>query len=128
MEPTIHINEGQLEALAANGSPAPFIMLNLLKFKDDGGREAYLRYMAEAAPHVRGAGAEVIYLGNAAELISGSESWDAVMLVRYPSRKAFVDMIRNPDYVEVHRHREAALERAVLYATDPVRFDAIAST
>jgi uncharacterized protein (DUF1330 family) len=118
----------QLEALAANDNPAPFVMLNLLKFKKDGGREAYLRYTAEAAPHVRSAGAEVVYLGKGAELISGSETWDVVMLVRYPSRRAFIDMTRNPDYLEAHRHREAALERAVLYATDPIGFDGIAST
>lgn len=121
------LNEVQFEALAASDNPAPFVVLNLLKFKKNGGWEAYQRYTVEAAPHVRQAGAEVVYLGKTAELITGSETWDAVMLVRYPSRKAFVDMIRDPDYLAAHRHREAALERAVLYATDPIGFNEIAS-
>jgi len=44
------------------------------------------------------------------------------MLVKYPSRKAFLKMANNPDYLKVHEYRAAAVERAVLYATDPITF------
>jgi len=40
------------------------------------------------------------------------------MLVRYPSRKAFLEMANDPEYVKIHKYREEALERAVLYAMD----------
>jgi len=72
-------------------------------------------------------GAKVIYFGKANELLNGTESWDIVMLVQYPSRKAFLEMANNPDYIKVHQNREDGLERAVLYATDPVHFKAILS-
>jgi uncharacterized protein (DUF1330 family) len=100
-------------------------MLNLLKFKKEGGREAYLRYIKESGPFVQGVGAKVLYFGKAKELLNGTETWDIVMLVQYPSRKAFLKMANDPDYLKVHEFREQALERAVLYATDPVHFKEI---
>lgn len=115
-------NFDQMEALAANENQAPFVMLNLLKFKKDGGRETYLRYIAESGPYVQGVGAKVIYFGKANELPYGSETWDVVMLVEYPSRKAFLEMAGDPGYLKVHELREAALERAVLYAIDPATY------
>ena len=42
------------------------------------------------------------------------------MLVQYPSRKAFLKMTTNPEYLEIHKYREAAIERSVLYATDEI--------
>ncbi len=124
---TIQSNTEQFKKLAANTNGEPFVMLNLLKFKKDGGREAYFRYIAESGPFVEGVGAKVIYFGKANELLNGTESWDIVMLVQYPSRKAFLEMANNPDYIKVHQNREDGLERAVLYATDPVHFKAILS-
>lgn len=123
----IQSNADEFKALAANGNHESFVMLNLLKFKKDGGRKAYLSYMAESEPYVKGVGAEVIYFGKANELVYGSETWDVVMLVRYPSRKAFLQMATDPHYLKVHEYREQALERAVLYATDPVGFKEILS-
>lgn len=120
----IQSNQDQFQALAAAAktNDAPFVMLNLLKFKKEGGREAYLRYIAESGPFVKGVGAEVIYFGKANELLNGSQTWDVVMLVKYPSRQAFLQMANNPDYLKVHEYRADALERAVLYATDPAGY------
>ena len=36
--------------------------------------------------------------------------WDKVAIVMYPSRKAMMAMIKNPDYQESSKHREAGLE------------------
>ncbi len=123
----IESNEDQFKRLAENKNDEPFVMLNLLKFKKDGGKEAYFRYIKESGPFVEGVGAKVLYFGKANELLNGTQDWDIVMLVQYPSRKAFLRMANNPDYLKVHEFREAALERAVLYATDPVKFKAIVS-
>ncbi len=121
----IESNEDQFKALAKNSNDEPFVMLNLLKFKKEGGREAYFSYIKESAPFVESVGAKVLYFGKANELLQGTEDWDILMLVQYPSRKAFLKMANNPDYIKVHEYREKALERAVLYATDPVKFKAI---
>ncbi len=126
---TITSNRDQFEALLANvNQDQPFVMLNLLKFKKEGGREAYFRYIKESGPYVSAVGAKVIYFGKANELLYGAEQWDIVMLVHYPSRKAFLEMANNPGYLKAHAHREEALEKAVLYATDPVQYkDIVAS-
>jgi uncharacterized protein (DUF1330 family) len=113
--------------LADNPNDEPFVMLNLLKFKKEGGREAYFRYIKESGPFVEAVGAKVLYFGKPKELLQGTEDWDIVMLVQYPSRKAFLEIANNPGYLKVHKFREEALERAVLYVTDPVKFKNIIS-
>ena len=118
----IKSNDDQFQALADNTNEEPFVMLNLLKFKKDGGREAYFRYIKESGPFVAAVGAKVVYFGKPKELLQGEEDWDLLMLVQYPSRKAFQTMTHNPDYLKVHEFRAEGVERAVLYATDPVKF------
>lgn len=121
----IESNKDQFSALADNPSQEPFVMLNLLKFKKDGGRESYFRYIKDSGPFVEKVGAKVIYFGKPKELLQGKEDWDLLMLVQYPSRKAFLEMTSNPGYLKVHKYRADGVERAVLYATDPVTFKAI---
>ena len=123
---SITSNPEQFKTLSTNPNHEPFVMLNLLKFKNKDGEQLYARYMREAAPFVRDVGAKVIYLGVPRELLNGEERWDLLMLVEYPSRQAFLKMTSDPDYLKVHQFREQALERAVLYATDPVRARALA--
>lgn len=114
-------NDDQFNKLASNANEKPFVMLNMLKFKKDGGREAYLRYLKEASSFAEGVGAKMVYFGKPEELLNGTEQWDLLMLVQYPSRKAFLKMANNPDYLKVHKWREEGVERAVLYATDPAK-------
>jgi len=45
--------------------------------------------------------------------------WDAVLLVRYPSRGAFSEMVANPAYQRITGLRTTALTEAVLEATVP---------
>ena len=123
----IKSNVDQFKILAHNTNEKPFVMLNLLKFKDDGGREAYFRYLKESSPFGEGVGAKLLYLGKPKELLNGTEQWDFLMLIQYPSRKAFLQMANNPDYLKVHKWREEGVERAVLYATDPGTFKDILS-
>ena len=122
----IKMNMDEFSRLAKNPDEKPFVMLNLLKFKGAQGQASYTRYMKEAGEFVAGVGGKVLYLGKPDELLNGNEKWDLLMLVHYPSRKAFLSMANNPDYLKVHRFREEGVERAVLYATDPIRFRDIA--
>ncbi len=123
----IKSNKDQFMELAHSTNDQPFVMLNLLKFKKKGGRESYARYMKETPPFLESVGAKVLYFGKARELLNGTEAWDIVMLVQYPSRQAFLKMANDPAYLKVHRFREEGLERAVLYATDPAKFKDILS-
>ena len=49
-----------------------------------------------------------------------AEDWDEVLVVEYPSRDAFFDMVTNPDYMATTHHRTAALERSALIASKRV--------
>lgn len=116
----MEINQDQFVKLLKNSNQQPFVMLNLLKFKKDGGRESYARYLQEAAKFVEGVGGKLLFLSQPQELLNGTETWDLLMLIQYPSRKAFLKMANDPEYLKIHRFREEALERAVLYATDEI--------
>jgi uncharacterized protein (DUF1330 family) len=68
-------------------------------------------------------GGRIIYSGRCEQVLIGDadESWDAVVLVEYPNRQTFIDMVSRKDYNEAHKHRESGLERTIVYATAPER-------
>lgn len=73
-----------------------------------------------AGPLVKRYGAEIIYAGDGATSLAAEpgQSWDAVALVRYPARRAFADMIADPNYKSADPVRMSALAEAVL---QPIR-------
>jgi uncharacterized protein (DUF1330 family) len=91
-------------------------MLNLLKFKPGNGRLEYARYGAVATAHVVKRGGRILLTAAPVALGDQKPDWDLVAIVRYPSRKAFLDMIADPDYLKAMPHRQAGLESTVLYA------------
>ena len=113
-------NDEALRALASNPDEGVVVMLNLLKFKGEEGARAYDRYAEITSKMLEARGARVVYAGHAAELLVGDETWDAILLVEYPSRKVFLEMVNSPDYRAGHVYREQGLERAVLYVTSPM--------
>jgi uncharacterized protein (DUF1330 family) len=110
----------QIAALAARPADAPVVMINLLRFRPNGGRESYVRYTQEVAPHLQRVGGTVRYAGAAPSVVIGEGEkpwWDVIIVVEYPSPAAFLDMVTNKDYLKVHEHRAAALDRGDLIAT-----------
>jgi len=110
----------QFAALAARPADAPVVMINLLQFRLDGGRQSYVRYGREVAPHLERVGGLVRYAGASPTVVIGDgekPSWDAIIVVEYPSPAAFIDMVTNEEYLEIHRHRAAGLDRGDLIAT-----------
>jgi uncharacterized protein (DUF1330 family) len=110
----------QLEQLAQIPEDQPVAMINLLQFNQPDGVEHYERYAREVQPHLERVGATAIYAGTSEALVIGEGLrpwWDAVLVVRYPTRQAFMDMVTGEGYADVHEHRSAALERAELIAT-----------
>ena len=109
-----------LKRFLAEDPGGPVVMLNLLRFKP-GGRESYDRYAREIRPFLEKVGAELVYLGECSTALVAPEAheWDAILLVRYPSREAFSRMVADPDYQQITGLRTAALSEAVLQATVP---------
>lgn len=109
----------QFAALAARPRDVPVVMVNLLKFKP-GGFEHYLQYGRELGPHLQRAGATIRYAGGDPGVVIGDgdrPSWDAIVIVEYPSPSAFIDMVTSDEYAKIHEHRAAALEYGGLIAT-----------
>ncbi|CPR07083.1 hypothetical protein BN971_00926 [Mycobacterium bohemicum DSM 44277] len=120
MSTTIETTPEQVAALAARPADAPVVMVNLLQFKKPGGRERYLQYGAEVAPHLERVGAKIRYGGTAPGVVIGDGEqpwWDAILIVEYPTPAAFLEMVTTEEYAKVHEHRAAALDRGDLIAT-----------
>lgn len=114
---------------------APVVMLNMLRYRETAesgygvdnlsGREAYGVYgkaFAELQPRF---GGDPIWMGRALRsLIStedgGLEDWDIVILVRYPTRRQFVEMMADPDYQAIAPIRAAALADSRLIEMDQI--------
>jgi uncharacterized protein (DUF1330 family) len=114
----------QIKELAGSADEGPVVMVNLLKFREktetgEPGRAAYERYGRAVMPFLKELGEKVLWLGAVKHVFIGADKdrWDEVLLVEYPSRKAFLDMISRPDYMKIHKDREAALEDSALLAT-----------
>jgi len=120
MGATLETTPEQFAALAARPADAPVLMVNLLKFKTQGGLESYQRYGREVAPHLERVDASIRYAGTAPAVVIGDGErpwWDAILIVEYPTPQAFIDMVTTSEYAKVHEHRAAALERGDLIAT-----------
>ncbi|HEX2314579.1 MAG TPA: DUF1330 domain-containing protein [Thermomonospora sp.] len=110
-----------LKRLLAEDPGGPVVMLNLLRFAP-GGRPSYEEYARHLTERFLDRyGAEVLYAGegSTALVAEDGQAWDAVLLVRYPSRQAFSRMVADPEYQEVTALRTEALTEAVLQATVP---------
>jgi uncharacterized protein (DUF1330 family) len=110
----------QFAALAGRPADAPVVMVNLLKFKPEGGLQSYLQYGQEVLPHLKRVGATLRYAGGAPSVVIGDGErpwWDAILIVEYPTPQAFIDMVTTQEYAKVHEHRAAGLDRGDLIAT-----------
>ena len=114
VDPTGH----DLKRFLAADPDGEVVMLNLLRFRA-GGRPSYEAYAREIRPFLEKVGASVVWLGDCGEALVAPDShrWDAVLLVRYPTRRAFSAMVADPEYQAITHLRTEALEAAVLQPT-----------
>jgi len=109
-------NETGLTAFSERSEePGSVTMLNLLEFAPEGGRERYVEYGAAVAPLLEKAGARVVFAGDPGPVLLGEHSWDMVLLVEYPSRRAFLEMIGSEEYQAIAHLRTEALTRGELH-------------
>lgn len=120
----------QFEALRREHDLAARVtMLNLLRFRDEAhypehpgetpcsGREAYARYAKAAGACVHSHGGRVVFSGPIRSTLIGPEDerWDSMLLVEYPSLRAFLEMIESDTYRAIVHHRSAAVEDSRLF-------------
>ena len=94
----------------------PIVMVNLLKFKPNGGAEEYGKYGEKVGPILDSIGARILFTGDARVCMIGAGDWDTVALVEYPDKMALVQMSRSEAYQAIHHHRAAGLQGQINYA------------
>jgi uncharacterized protein (DUF1330 family) len=108
--------EANAELIASLPDAGPVVMVNMLRLRD---RAAYRRYSELTMPLIKARGGTVLWAGNGEAVAYGDaqgDRWDYVVLVRYPSRAAFLDMLRSNEYAAANVEREQAVERHVILA------------
>ena len=118
----VHPSKEQMEGFLEGDSDTPIAMINLLKFKEkaeyeDGrdtdltGEQAYAIYGKEVVEHLKKVGGKISFGGSINRLMLGEveELWDTTFIAKYPSKKAMLKMITDPDYLESNKHRVAGL-------------------
>lgn len=133
--PTIRYGEIDPEYLDRLAStPAdddgPVWMVNLMKYRDvadytDGraatisGREADDLY-APFGP-LAAIGAEIVFVADVADqLLGDAPKWDRVAIVKYPTRRSFIEMQARPDFRELHDHKDAGMEATIVVGAQPM--------
>ena len=109
----------QIKQLLSLPDEGPVVMVNLLKFKPDGGAESYAEYAKAAMKPLAAAGAKLIHRGRYRMPVIGDGDWDEILLVEYPSIAAFIEMTSDKDYQAIMHYRTEALLDSRLWATTP---------
>jgi uncharacterized protein (DUF1330 family) len=124
----------QIQALLDSDLDSPVVMLNLLKFAErsggargngdeaGSGRDSYARYGDRVRSMLEKVGGRILWQGRADSVVIGgkADDLDAVILVEYPSRRAFIEMTSSPKYEDVSKDRTAGLADSRLIAMTEV--------
>ena len=115
---------------------APVHMLNLIRLKplaiypaehpDHGkglsGFDAYRAYGRGTAHILKRLGGRQVWAGRPQLVNIGpdDEHWDIAFIAEYPTAEAFIQMVRDPEYRELVKHRTAAVVDSRLIRMDPL--------
>ena len=101
----------------------PIFMVNLMKYHD------VAQYSSADAPQVSGReaddkynpasilnkiGADIVFVADVTKNHIGDEDWDRIAIVRYATRKSFIDMQQRKDFAEKHEHKAAGMKRTAV--------------
>ena len=112
IEPT---NE-QFQQLMALDYKGPVWLVNLLKFKKDGGRESYLEYGEGMQGAFESVSGQVVLLGAGLVTIVGAKEWNEILMFEFPSIAAHLEMLRDEEFQAAVHHRAEALEDSRFFA------------
>lgn len=115
--------------LQRNEPGEPMWALNFMKYRERAqyadGRETTLSGLEadnEYAPiePLTAVGARPVFIGDVIHQIAGDETrWDRIGVVRYPTRRAIIEMSLREDFQAKHVHKEAGMERTIVVACFP---------
>ena len=107
-----------LDAVPTGGGDEIFV-LNLLRFKPDGGREEYRKYGRVVMPMIRErSGSPALMLEAQLPLVS-KETWEDLYLVRYPSLDSLREMVATETWQQANADRQRGLDLTWAFPTRP---------
>ena len=86
------------------------------------------RYMEYMWPNLLKRASHPIFMSNAVYQsmdlvgIEGAETWDQAALMRYKSRRTMMEIVTNPDMMDRHGFKIAALQKTIAYPVEPFGF------
>lgn len=107
----------------------PIWMINLMKYRERAdyadGRETTLSGIEADnlyTPHesLAAIGAEIVFGAIVDTQFLGTPKWDRVGVVKYPSRRAFIEMQSRPDFIAKHVHKDAGMEQSIIIGAQPM--------
>ena len=116
-----------------------FIMVNNIEMDSDPGDvpgansgesadELLSRYMEHMWTNLLKRASHPIFGGNAIwqsmDLvgIEGAETWDQIALMRYKSRRAFMEIVTHPNMMDRHDFKVAAMQKTIAYPVEPFAY------
>jgi uncharacterized protein (DUF1330 family) len=108
-----------LKRFLAEDDGGPVVMLNLLRFRP-GGEADYHEYVDRFSRFLP-VGAEILFVGDCSTILVAPDThqYDAVLVVKYATRRSFSEMVADPAYQRITGLRTNSLDEAVLQATIP---------
>ncbi len=131
---TPNVEYGMKMATMSPEDDGPVWMVNLMKYREvadytDGressisGREADDLY--SPIDSLTAVGAAPVFFGDVDQQLLGDEpKWDRIGVVKYPTRKSFIDMQSLPSFQESRHHKDAGMEATIVIGTQPMEFPA----
>jgi hypothetical protein len=129
---TVDREYGMRLATTPPDEDGPVWMVNLMKYRNvadypdgapaDGpaisGREADDLYTPLES--LAGVGAEIVFGGDVdLQLLGDAPIWDRVGVVKYPTRRSFIEMQSRPDFRRQHVHKEAGMQETIVIGCQP---------
>ena len=103
-------SEEQTQTFRDLNIEGPILMLNMLRFKKEGGREKYREYAERNATLLAKVGGKLVSRWDSRVTLVGGEEWDSIAVVEYPSREAFLEMALSEEFQQTKLLRKDALE------------------
>lgn len=136
MSGSIDPTREQFKAFMQAPQETPIHMLNLIRLKSLAdypaghlnhgkgmtGLDAYREYGRTSAAIFKRVGGRQVWAGKPETVLTGplTERWDLAFIAMYPNSLAFAEMIRDADYKEHVKHRQAAVEDSRLIRFLPI--------
>ncbi|MGA7758934.1 MAG: hypothetical protein WBL31_08045 [Ilumatobacteraceae bacterium] len=112
----------------------PVWMVNLMKYRevaayaDGGGGAGRTAISGKEADDLytpleslAGVGAEIVFGGDVdQQLLGDAPIWDRVGVVKYPTRRSFIEMQSRPDFQRQHVHKEAGMQETIVIGCQPI--------